>query len=81
MTNKTYFSTPGQYRVEIHGQLEPKWSERIGSMQVISPSPERGNGVIILQGPVNDQAELAGILNTLYELHLSLLSVHRLKDE
>ena len=81
MMNKTYFSTPGQYRVEVHGQLGPEWSDRFGSMQVISPLPGGGDGVTILQGPVSDQAELSGILNTLYELHLSLLSVHRLKDE
>ncbi len=33
-----------------------------------------------MQGRVHDQAELAGILNTLYELHLSLLSVQYLKE-
>ena len=81
MTNKIYFSTPGQYRVEVHGELGPEWSDRFGSLRVISPLPGGDNGVTILQGPVSDQAELAGILNTLYELHLSLLSVHRLKNE
>ena len=81
MRNKTYFSIPGQYRVEVQGQLRPEWSDRFGSMQVLTPPPEGDKGVTILQGAVNDQTELAGILNTLYELHLSLLSVHRLKNE
>jgi len=34
----------------------------------------------ILQGPVSDQSELSGILNTLYELHLPLISVQYLGD-
>ena len=31
--------------------------------------------ITVLQGTVMDQTELAGILNTLYEFHLPLLSV------
>ena len=33
-----------------------------------------------LVGRLQDQAELAGVLNTLYELHLPLLSVEYLDD-
>jgi hypothetical protein len=32
-----------------------------------------------LEGELSDQAALAGVLNTLYELHLTLLSVNRLE--
>jgi hypothetical protein len=32
----------------------------------------------MLQGPVADQAELSGILNSLYELHYALLSLQYL---
>jgi hypothetical protein len=31
-----------------------------------------------LEGELSDQAALAGVLNTLYELHLTLLLVERL---
>jgi hypothetical protein len=34
-----------------------------------------------LVGRLKDQAELSGVLNTLYELHLPLLSVEILSDE
>ena len=34
-----------------------------------------------LVGKVRDQAELAGVLNTLYELHLTLLSVEHLDGD
>ncbi len=39
---------------------------------------EGGSLVTILEGELSDQAALAGVLNTLYELHLPLLSVKRL---
>ena len=39
---------------------------------------EQSGGVTFLEGKVKDQSELSGILNSLYELHLSLLSVQYL---
>ncbi len=79
MTNKNYFSASGEYRIEVHGYLSPHWFNRFGSMQVMSCPPEGDRSLTILQGMVSDQAELAGILKTLYELHLSLLSVQHLE--
>ena len=39
-------------------------------------SPEGSDPVVTtLEGEVTDQAALAGILNTLYELHLPILSL------
>ena len=60
--------------------MRPDWSDRFGSMQISAPEAEADNAVTILQGHVTDQAELAGILNTLYELHLPLLAVQHLGD-
>ena len=80
MTSKTVnFSAPGNYRVEVQGHLRPDWSDRVGAMRIVSP--EADSAVTVLQGHVCDQAELAGILNTLYELHLPLLSVQHLGNE
>ena len=56
------------------------WFDRFGAMRISSPSPEVNSAVTALQGYVKDQAELAGILNTLYELHLTLLSVRYLGE-
>jgi hypothetical protein len=36
--------------------------------------------VTILEGHLPDQAALSGILNTLYEMHLPLLSVENLDE-
>jgi hypothetical protein len=37
--------------------------------------------VTTLAGRLIDQAELSGVLNTLYELHLPILSVECLRDD
>jgi len=82
MTSKAaQFSAPGNYRIKVQGQLRPDWSDRFGAMQIFSPPAEADSAVTVLLGHVSDQAELAGILNTLYELHLPLLSVQHLDEE
>jgi hypothetical protein len=74
-----FFSEPGNYQIELQGQLDSKWFERLGAMRVISPESEIG--ITTLQGRVSDQTELSGILNTLYDLHLTLISIQYLDDE
>ena len=80
MGKAIHFSKSGNYRIEICGHLRPDWSNRFGSMQISAPPSEADSAVTVLQGHVSDQAELAGVLNTLYELHLPLLSVQYLGD-
>ncbi len=69
------FSTPRHYRIKVKGRLRPGWFGRVGAMRVFICPHEKYKIVTVLQGRVIDQAELSGILNTLYELHMSLLSV------
>lgn len=79
--NKYEFSAPGYYRIEVQGHLSQDWFDRFGAMQVEALSPQAGDDVTVLQGRVIDQAQLSGILNTLYELHMSLLAVKYLGDK
>jgi len=81
MSKAARFSDHGNYRIEVQGHLRPGWSDRFGAMRISSPPSEADSAVTVLQGHVSDQAELAGILNTLHELHLPLLSVQYLGDE
>ncbi len=80
--NKKNFSKPGCYRIKVDGILPENWFNRLGSMHILDSSQE-GNSVemTIMEGKVADQAELSGILNSLYELHLPLLSVQFIGDE
>ncbi len=65
----------------MQGEVGPNWSDRLGGMRVLPATLVEGNTVTVLQGPVSDQAELAGILNTLYALHLPLLVVQCLESD
>ena len=80
--SKTQFTTPGNYRIEVEGVLPKAWLDRLGAMRVCIPSLKTKNVVVTtMQGKVADQAELSGILTSLYELHLPLLSVQLIGDE
>jgi hypothetical protein len=57
------------------------WSERLGGLSISTGSIEDQGPITTLVGQVRDQAELAGVLNSLYELHLTLLSVEYLNGE
>ena len=50
-------------------------------MRIVAPNPKEQESVTTLEGRVRDQAELMGVLNSLYELHLPILSVELLKSE
>lgn len=80
MSNKYAFTAPGYYRIEVQGGISAGWSDRFGAMQVL-PASGANQGASVLQGCVSDQAALSGILNTLYELHMSLISVQYLGEE
>ncbi len=72
---KYFFDRPGHYRIRVQGLLDESWSERLGGLQITKISQKDKAPVTELVGQMRDQAELAGVLNSLYELHLSLLSV------
>ena len=79
MYKKYAFTGPGFYRIEVQGPLRADWSDRFGAMQVLA-GENAEEKVSVLQGCVSDQAELSGILNSLYELHMSLISVQYIGD-
>ena len=80
MMSKAAFAGPGKYRIEVQGHLGPEWSRRLGAMKICARESGGEGELTILEGTVDDQAALAGILNSLYELHLPLISVVRQPD-
>ena len=71
--------TPATYRIRVQGRLDKNWSDRLGGMAITGTT--RDNlPVTFLVGHLTDQAALSGVLNTLYELHLPLLSVENLDE-
>lgn len=71
--------TPATYRICVQGKLAAGWSERLGGLRITTHRLEDQKPVTTLVGVMRDQAELIGILNSLYDLHLPLLSVQILR--
>ena len=74
-------STPAAYRIEVEGEVPESWSDRLGGMRITTRQRKDQTTVTTLIGWVRDQAELSVVLNTLYELHLPILSVKILAED
>ena len=80
--NDFAFDRPGRYRIRALGMLDEKWSDKIGGLQITSGKTEKQKEPVTeLLCNVRDQAEPSGILETLYELHLTLVSVELLEKD
>ena len=73
------FSSPATYQIKVAGELQNEWSDRLKGMQIIINQEKDKKPVSVLTGQMSDQTDLSGVLNTLYELHLTVLSVKMLK--
>jgi len=72
---------PAIYRIRVRGGLDASWSDRVGGMQVTEVRGPDGKAETILVGRLLDQAALAGILKTLYELHLPVVKTECVDSE
>lgn len=64
----------GEYfEIHVKGQLDESWSDWLEGLEVKLLE----NGEMILSGHIEDQAALMGVLNKLYGLNLTLLSVSK----
>jgi hypothetical protein len=62
---------PGRYEIRLKGHLDVRWAERFEGLSFTHAR----DGTTILAGPVVDQAALYGLLRTVRDLALPLLSV------
>jgi hypothetical protein len=67
------------YSIRIVGYLDEKWSERLGGLKIVSTYKEGQKTISMLSGPLVDQAALFGVLNSLYDMRLPLLTVECLE--
>jgi len=75
MSNGREFDKPAVYQIKVKGNLDPQWSDWFDGF-AIEPQP---NDETSLTGLAADQAALHGILTTISNLGLPLLSVQQQK--
>jgi hypothetical protein len=61
------------YQIRVKEHLAPHWSEWFGGMAITHDA----DGATTLEGPVEDQAALYGIIGKARDLGLTLLAVIR----
>jgi hypothetical protein len=73
--------TPATYRIQVEGVLDEIWADSLAGMRISTRKRADQSMVTTLTGRLRDQAELSGVLNGLYELHLPILSVKVLTED
>jgi hypothetical protein len=68
-----------RYRIRVQGRLEPLSAARLGDLRTAVRDDGRQAVVTDLTGWISDQAALMGVLEQLYAMGSTLLSVERLE--
>lgn len=71
-------SNAGVYSITVGGILDPQWAAWFAPMTLTTRVDPTGTPVSTLQGAINDQAALRGIVNRLWNLNLTVLELRRL---
>ena len=59
--------------IRIKGHLDPSWQEYLEGLEIV----QEADGTTRLSGMLQDQPALYGVLNTMSQLNLTLLSLER----
>jgi hypothetical protein len=65
------------YQIRVRGKLSARWSDWLGGMTIFVEETDQDAPEAVLSGPVVDQPALRGILNRLWGLNLTIISVSR----
>ncbi len=73
-------SRPIQCCITVRGRVAPHWSRWLGELQ-LSYRADGGDGTVTdLKGTLADQSALQGVLNRIWNLNLTVLSVRTSAD-
>jgi len=79
-SSNAQFGAAATYRIRVRGVLSPEWSNRLAGMTITAGGGEESGPSTLLVGRLRDEAELGGVLESLCELHLSILNVERIES-
>lgn len=64
------------YEIRVKGLLDQTWSDWFAPLRIVNEP----NGESSLTGAVRDQAELRGLIDKVFDLNMTLLAVHCLRE-
>ena len=77
----TEFKGPAIYCIKIKGVIDQRYAGYFGDMIISTDKKEEGQTTSKLTGKIKDQADLMGVLNALYNLHLPIVSIQTLDEK
>ena len=66
---------PIQCRITVRGRVAPHWSRWLGELQLSYRTAGEDGAVTDLSGTLADQSAIQGVLNRIWTLNLTVLSV------
>ncbi len=75
------FKGAAYYRIVVEGQLGAEWSGRLAGLSIAQSAGTGAKSLTVLTGKIRDQAELNGVLESLYSLHLPIVRLERVNQE
>jgi hypothetical protein len=75
-----HLSDKCRYEIRIQGTLNARWSEWFYGMNITVERSDRHQPFTSIFSPAIDQSKLRGMLNKIWDLNLSLISVQRMLD-
>ena len=74
------FTKATVYKIVVKGSIDEELSERLLGLQVNIEEKDGKKQITSLIGKIRDQAALSGILNTLWEMHIAVISANILLE-
>ena len=71
---------PATYKIIVRGTIDPSTAKRLSGMSISQILSEDGEVETVVVGRLADQAALSSVLNTLYGLHLPVVSADCLES-
>ncbi len=77
----THVDRAATYRIRVQGHIGPNRTDWFEGMAITSTPPTQQPAITTLSGMLVDQAALLGVLNSLHDLRLTVLSVECLVEK
>lgn len=68
------------YQIKIFGNFDQGWSRWFNGMVISMEEDSQGNQITSLTGRITDQAKLRGLMNKIWDLNLTVISLNQLED-
>ncbi len=79
-TTRLGMQRPSAYSIRVEGLVADRWKDWFNAMTISVEGSANQEATSTLEGVVEDQAALLGLLQQLYDLGFPLLQVERKKD-